>query len=154
LLAECGDETIGQYYLWWMEQSLGLQRLGLEQKHAGSAEPLPKSIEIMDCRNVGMWRITKEMLGIKRLMTCLRIGQEYYPEHLRQCFIINAPTFFTVIWSLLSNVLAQETLDKIVVAGDDQKEALLEFMDDATWEAMLAVAEPPPEAEGGGGWFS
>ena len=124
----------------YLEQSLGLQRIGqAQQKSDPATQPLPQSIEIMDCRNVGMWRITKEMLGIKRLVACLKVGQLYYPEHLRKCFIINAPTSFTVVWSLLSYVLAQETLDKIVVSGDDQREALLEYVDASTLEAMVAA---------------
>jgi len=137
-----GDEPLGLYYLWWMESSLGLQRQG----HAmiGNPEaPMPRSVEIFDCKNLSMMRMMKSLPGVNRFAAALSVGQLYYPENLRKAFVINAPSVFTMVWNLISGVLSAETLSKVQVVRGDGIEELKEFLDEQSIEAMFSSVECP-----------
>jgi hypothetical protein len=53
--------------------------------------------------------------------------QSYYPEHLGQMFIVNAPVMFKAIWSAVSPWLEQRTKTKIQVFSSESqsRQALL-----------------------------
>ncbi|KAG7088447.1 hypothetical protein E1B28_012439 [Marasmius oreades] len=57
------------------------------------------------------------------------ISQDYYPETMGSLVVINAPSSFTIIWSIVKPWLAKETADKTDVWGTDYKERLLELVD-------------------------
>ncbi len=52
----------------------------------------------------------------------------YYPEHLGQMFIINAPKIFSMIWSVVKLWLDKRTLAKIKVYGGDYHDKLFHFV--------------------------
>ena len=45
----------------------------------------------------------------------LKVDQDYYPEYLKKMFIINAPTRFKEIWSIIKPWLDKRTQKKIEV---------------------------------------
>lgn len=53
------------------------------------------------------------------LNICARMGQDYYPEILARCFIINAPLLFKGVWSVLSTMLDERTVSKIFIESDN-----------------------------------
>jgi hypothetical protein len=54
----------------------------------------------------------------------LSMGTSNYPETLGNCYIVNAPWVFNLLWSAISPMLKQSTQDKILVCGADYKEVL------------------------------
>jgi hypothetical protein len=52
------------------------------------------------------------------------MGSSNYPETLGNCYIVNAPWVFNLLWSAISPMLKQSTQDKILVCGADYKEVL------------------------------
>lgn len=76
-----------------------------------------------------------------------QISQDYYPEtyvpyhdpsfhlfthllcRMGQLAIINAPSSFTFIWSMVKPWLAKETVEKVDILGKDYKEVLLQIVD-------------------------
>jgi hypothetical protein len=51
--------------------------------------------------------------------------QNYYPERLGCCLLLNAPGVFKLLWSAIKRVLSPRTAEKIVFLGGDYKEKLL-----------------------------
>lgn len=76
-----------------------------------------------------------------------QISQDYYPDmyghyqdpsfcffirplcRMGQLVIINAPSSFTFIWSIIKPWLAKETIEKVDILGKDYKEVLLQIVD-------------------------
>ena len=47
----------------------------------------------------------------------MQLSQDNYPESLYQSYIINAPTIFTVIWSIIKLFLDVKTRNKVHIMG-------------------------------------
>ena len=58
-----------------------------------------------------------------------RMGQDFYPETLGRCFVINAPMIFQVLWKFVSGLLDSKTKDKIFIEKDNGLKKLTNFMD-------------------------
>lgn len=67
-----------------------------------------------------------QMKGIAK--DAFQVSQDYYPEMPAKFLIVNAPTTFTMIWSVLKRWLAPQTLEKMDVCGSDYKKVLLEHV--------------------------
>jgi hypothetical protein len=57
--------------------------------------------------------------------------QNFYPERLGCCLLLNAPAVFKLLWTAIKRVLSPRTADKIVFLGGDYKEKLLLYFDAA-----------------------
>lgn len=59
-----------------------------------------------------------------------KTANDYYPETLHMCYIVNAPYFFPAIWAIIKPFLDEKTARKVVIRGtSDYKELLLEKID-------------------------
>lgn len=58
-----------------------------------------------------------------------KLDQDYYPEHLGNMIIVNAPTAFKAMWSLVKPCLDKRTQKKIEVHGGNFSHKLLELVD-------------------------
>ena len=47
----------------------------------------------------------------------MQLTQDNYPESLYQSYIINAPTIFTIIWSVIKIFLDAKTRNKVHIMG-------------------------------------
>lgn len=63
----------------------------------------------------------------------LFIDQNYYPERLHIFFLINAPWFFSTIWSLIKPFIDPITAEKIHILGcqDEYLPILRQYIDDS-----------------------
>ncbi|KIM65935.1 hypothetical protein SCLCIDRAFT_14824 [Scleroderma citrinum Foug A] len=59
----------------------------------------------------------------------LQTWQDYYPETMAKIAIVNAPSSFAFIWSIIRPWLAKETADKVEILGSDYHKVLLELID-------------------------
>ncbi|KAF8073686.1 CRAL-TRIO domain-containing protein [Lyophyllum atratum] len=58
-----------------------------------------------------------------------QISQDYFPETMGQLAIVNAPSTFTMIWSVIKPWLSKETADKVDILGNNYKDVLLKLVD-------------------------
>jgi CRAL/TRIO domain len=85
-----------------------------------------QSIVIIDMDGVGVSTLTGEVRNIMgRIMA---IDQDYYPELMQKALIINAPTTFRVIWSMIKYLLDSRTQSKIEVLPVDYQPELLKYI--------------------------
>jgi len=60
----------------------------------------------------------------------INVFQNYYPERLGICFVINAPWFFGTIWKIVKPWLDKITASKIFFLDADYKERFKELIDE------------------------
>ncbi|KAJ7095885.1 CRAL TRIO domain-containing protein [Mycena belliarum] len=58
-----------------------------------------------------------------------QMSQDYFPETMGQLAIVNAPSSFTFIWSVIRPWLSKETAEKVDILGSNYKEVLLSLID-------------------------
>ena len=77
---------------------------------------------IIDLDGIGLDSL--DIAGMKAVAAMLSKLQDIFPEVLRKVFIIRAPVFIHMIWSVISPCLAKQTQQKIEFCGNDWKEKL------------------------------
>jgi hypothetical protein len=135
-LLALGEENLQTFYIWWMEAGLGLQRHG--HRNIFGHGLMPKAIEIYDWQGMNIWRLSRNLSGVRTVARILSIGQKHYPENLRKAFMINAPTTFTLVWRLVSKVLDVETLGKISISSDSHTAELSRYIDEDRMQEILS----------------
>lgn len=90
--------------------------------------PQGNQIKIYDIRGIGMSDLASDVVGYTK-----KWGEtlgEYNPERVYQVFIINPPSWFNLIWKIVSPLLNPKTRERIhVLRGQkDIAKALLEFI--------------------------
>ena len=51
-------------------------------------------------------------------------GRSFYPEFLHQLVLINTPSFFPLLWRVVSSMLDQQVRDKMAIVGHDHAAVL------------------------------
>ncbi|KIK65950.1 hypothetical protein GYMLUDRAFT_257864 [Collybiopsis luxurians FD-317 M1] len=92
-------------------------------------EHIDSTYLIFDMKDFGRV-LTKFWQMRNSIQKVAQICQDYYPETLAKVSIINAPSTFTIIWSVIRPWLAKETADKVEMLGSDFRERLLEDIDE------------------------
>ncbi|VDL74807.1 unnamed protein product [Nippostrongylus brasiliensis] len=77
-------------------------------------------------KQAGMSLNQLDMQAMKVVTTMLAQLQEMFPDVIRKVFVINAPSFIQVLWSMVSPCLAKQTRQKIKILGDNWKDVLRE----------------------------
>ncbi|KAG9315901.1 CRAL-TRIO domain-containing protein [Chiua virens] len=93
---------------------------------------IEQSLVIVDLKGFG-----QVVCRLKRVSSSHHISQDYFPETMGQLAIVNAPSSFTFIWSIVKPWLAKETVDKVDILGKDYKEVLLQLVDAVNLPATL-----------------
>ncbi|GJJ15655.1 hypothetical protein Clacol_009933 [Clathrus columnatus] len=88
--------------------------------------PISSSFCIVDLKGFGLQKFWSAK---SHLRAGFQIAQDYYPEAMARLAIINAPASFTIIWAAVKPWLAPETIEKVVILGEDYKKYLLEYID-------------------------
>ena len=89
---------------------------------------------IVDLKGFGLSQF-RQMKTLAR--NSFQVSQDYYPETMGQLAIINAPSSFTFIWSMIKPWLSSETCEKVDVLGHDYKDVLLELVDKESLPSSL-----------------
>ncbi|KAE9549246.1 hypothetical protein FO519_007536 [Halicephalobus sp. NKZ332] len=84
---------------------------------------------IIDLDGIGLESL--DYTAMKSVGGMLSKLQELFPEVLRKVFIIRAPVFIHMIWSVIAPFLAKQTQQKIEFCGNDWKEKLKEVIDES-----------------------
>ena len=75
--------------------------------------------------------------------------QAYYPERLGMLFVVNAPSFFTKVWSIVKKWLDKRMLGKVHILGADYEQVLLKYIDAENLPSFLGGKCVCPHIEGG-----
>ncbi|KAL1435879.1 hypothetical protein MTO96_010651 [Rhipicephalus appendiculatus] len=71
-----------------------------------------------------------EQLTLKTAAVLVRMLEDNYPECLEKVIVINAPSFYSILWKFARTVLSERTADKFEVYGKDGwKKRLLQIAD-------------------------
>ncbi|KAI0300807.1 CRAL-TRIO domain-containing protein [Russula brevipes] len=112
----------------WQTVLVNIEALLAEVLPAASAaagRPIRQALVIVDLKGFGLSQFWTFKSIARRFFD---VSQNYFPETMGQLIIINAPTSFTAIWSMIKPWLAPRTLDKITILGanhPDQHAVLL-----------------------------
>ncbi|XP_040061135.1 SEC14-like protein 2 [Ixodes scapularis] len=99
----------------------------------GQSKMLGKLVDtitvIFDYDNFGIRQMySYQVVEFVRLLSVLY--ENYYPEMLEQCFIINAPSFFQISWKFIRHFVTERTAGKIqVFSREGWQPVLLKYVD-------------------------
>lgn len=93
--------------------------------------PFPEGVmlKIYDIKGISMSDVSGDVFNYTKQLG--EIVAEYNPERIYQVFILNPPTWFNLIWKLVSPLINPKTRERVhVLRGQkDIQKALLEFID-------------------------
>ncbi|CAA7261570.1 unnamed protein product [Cyclocybe aegerita] len=113
-------------------ESLTREVLPAATRAAG--KPIGTTFVIVDLQGFGLSAFW-QMKALARM--AFQISQDYYPETMGQLAIVNAPSTFTMIWSIMRPWMSKETVDKVDVLGSNYKSVLLDLVDAENLPASL-----------------
>ena len=82
---------------------------------------------IIDFSGINSSILNKKLIGYVK--ETFKICQDYYPESLAGCYVLNAGLLFRSFYTTVKVFLDSKTKNKIKVFGNDYKKALLEKID-------------------------
>jgi hypothetical protein len=88
---------------------------------------IEKQVVIMDLKGVPVF---VEWACFKSLKEVIGIDEGFYPETLKNLFVINAPVYFTALWAIVKPWLDPLTLQKIQILGENYYPTLSKYIDD------------------------
>ncbi|EIE24004.1 hypothetical protein COCSUDRAFT_62530 [Coccomyxa subellipsoidea C-169] len=96
-------------------------------------EPMPeggRTIWINDLKGVGIRDIGSKAMDFGLQM--MGLLEKHYPERMGKALVVNAPSFFNVLWRIVHPLIPASTKKRLVVlrSKEDVHKALLEYMDD------------------------
>ena len=91
---------------------------------------------IIDCRGLGWQHLY--LPALKYLLAFGQIDQDNYPERLARAVVVNAPSVFTSIWSILKRGFDKRILEKVSIFGTTgYQEELAKIIDPANLPEYL-----------------
>ncbi|CAK9863427.1 unnamed protein product [Sphagnum jensenii] len=96
---------------------------------------ISQSLTILDMKGVTMRHMSKQVRNFIQKIT--KIDQDFYPEYLGKMFIVNAPTAFKAMWTVVRPWLDKATQKKIEVHSGNFTSKLLELVDSENLPAFL-----------------
>ncbi|KAJ6584960.1 CRAL-TRIO domain-containing protein [Mycena capillaripes] len=91
-----------------------------------AGRPIGTCLVVVDLKGFGLSKFW-QMKNLAR--ASFQISQDYFPETMGQLAIVNAPSSFAFIWSMIKPWLAKETAEKCDILGSDYKKVLLDMVD-------------------------
>ncbi|CAL1296157.1 unnamed protein product, partial [Larinioides sclopetarius] len=105
----------------------GLQQTKLQTLKLGKS--VTQCVYIYDMDKMTLAKAT-DRYSIEHFLIAVNIFQDNYPELLKAVYVINASTYFTMVFPIVKTVLAGSILDKMKIFGTDGwKEELMKIMD-------------------------
>jgi len=78
-----------------------------------------------------------------------KIAQDFYPETMGACFVVNAPMLFSFLWAIIKGFLDERTRAKVRIVGSNFREVLLEHVDAENLPDFLGGTCTCSHVEGG-----
>ena len=90
------------------------RKIALEEVYPASE--MAHLISVLDVKGISMGDVTSDVLSFLRQSG--EIMDMHYPGVVRRLIIVNAPTWFWTIWSMISRVFSESIRQKISIVGD------------------------------------
>ncbi|GAB4815034.1 hypothetical protein N2152v2_002080 [Parachlorella kessleri] len=86
--------------------------------------PLPhgKTVKIIDLEGLCMGDLRSD--AVKFLTKVGALLNLNYPQRLHRCFLVNAPTWWAVVWRMVSPMIAKKTREQMFLFGKTDQEAM------------------------------
>lgn len=110
--------------------------------------PIEATTQIFDLTNGNVRKMASRQ-SLKLLGMAAQIAQDYYPETMGSCFVVNAPMLFAFLWSILKGFLNERTRAKVRIIGAGYENVLLEHIDAANLPDFLGGSCTCSHVEGG-----
>ena len=92
-------------------------------------------------------------LASRNCMNLLKLGakvaQDYYPETMGACYVVNAPMLFKAVYAIIKGFLDERTRSKVQILGSDYQPALLNAIAPENLPAFLGGTCTCSHVEGG-----
>jgi hypothetical protein len=88
--------------------------------------PIEKQVIVFNLESLSYSLDTRSLSVFRRIISC---DQDFYPERLKHFFVINAPWYFTAIWSVVKPWIDPVTREKMQIIGSDYLPTLLKYID-------------------------
>jgi hypothetical protein len=105
-------------------QELAMCRLSYLSKYY--SKPIEKQVIVFNLSSLVYSLDTRSLSVFRQIISC---DQNYYPERLKHFFVINAPWYFTAIWTLVKPWIDPITREKMQILGTDYLSVLLKYID-------------------------
>ncbi|KAJ3261786.1 cytosolic factor, phosphatidylinositol/phosphatidylcholine transfer protein [Boothiomyces macroporosus] len=123
LLSATTEERLIKNHIFELEKTENYRFKACSVKHKSNVQTI---CQIIDVEGVTMYQFNE----IRNALTSVsNITSSYYPDCLGKCVVINAPKYFTVIWSIVKLMLDPRTISKVTILGSDYQKFLLKYID-------------------------
>ena len=95
-----------------------------------------KLVTIIDMKGVGFWKIAQGPIkGL--LMRTVKMGSTYYPERTFKTLIVNVPSWFSAVWTLVRPFLTERSVNKISILRGNYQNELGKLVDEDSIPQMF-----------------
>lgn len=113
-------ENVMNYHIWEQEAASEICRT----QSIKNGTIIETVTGVIDLNHMKMTQITRNFLALVKIMA--KVDQERYPETLGKIFIINAPSAFGSVWSMVKGWVDPVTRDRIqVLKGPEEYQPVL-----------------------------
>nr|XP_042905844.1 SEC14-like protein 2 isoform X2 [Parasteatoda tepidariorum] len=89
-----------------------------------------------------------DAIGLEIVMEWITMFQNNFPERMKTVYVINAPSYFSVLFAIVKIVISSDLLKKIQIVGPEKvKETLLETIDADVLPAFLGGNRTDPDGD-------
>ena len=96
-----------------------MQMVVYQEASRRAGKPITQGINIWDMKGLTLAKFTAKVREISSATS--RIAQDNYPESLAAAYVVNAPSYFTVIWAVIKSFLDPKTVAKVHIYGSGPK---------------------------------
>jgi len=108
-ISKIPDEDIFSAFYFMMElRQDHLDRLSEE------SQKVCKVFQIRDLSGLSLIKVTGNAFILNRMKAIMETSRTVYPENVRKVVLLNAPTGFDMLWSLLKPVMSQRMQNKVL----------------------------------------
>lgn len=92
-----------------------------------AGKEIPAMVSIIDLKGISMTDLMSTTL-YELIAYSIKLFQEYYPETVVKCFIINTPMMFSGFWTVIKPLFTTRTQVTISVSSSSNSEELQKFI--------------------------
>jgi hypothetical protein len=125
LLCSTSPEALLKWHL-ACQEGYTAKRLAVATRQRGDGRVVESTCNVLDLEGFSLSQlgaVTRQYLS-----DASKTDSDNYPETLGKLMIINAPSIFSVAWSVIKGLLDERTVSKIEVYGEDYREPLFDLL--------------------------
>eukprot|EP00353_Schmidingerella_taraikaensis_P010410 CAMPEP_0185594878 /NCGR_PEP_ID=MMETSP0434-20130131/76436_1 /TAXON_ID=626734 ORGANISM="Favella taraikaensis, Strain Fe Narragansett Bay" /NCGR_SAMPLE_ID=MMETSP0434 /ASSEMBLY_ACC=CAM_ASM_000379 /LENGTH=268 /DNA_ID=CAMNT_0028222507 /DNA_START=57 /DNA_END=863 /DNA_ORIENTATION=+ len=98
--------------------------------------PVDSTVQIFDLTDGNVGKMMSRQ-SLRLLKMGAKIAQDYYPETMGACYVVNAPMLFSALYAIVKGFLDERTRSKVRIIGSNYQAVLLEAIDADNLPAFL-----------------